>query len=272
MVAIVKHRKRGQLDCNVVCWSDTSRTESSSRQVSSSRFIGVAFTFSILLVILSFMWYVNNLFVFQHPNGLNKLKNPNNNNNIAPYVTRKKELTTTQQKLQRLGITPLLQPSESDTWKQTLYDRLDRLRLKCGTLCTINDVATLHKYSNNDLQVTVPDVDCHAILSMEEMDAGDLTYPSYPPDELLPFYTFNGAINVTKRYLFKQGYLGGEAHRNIVWTREKVTEQVQQARHGDLYGTYGIEIGNYVQQGLKPMQQKIFNGSILVIGSEQPWV
>ncbi len=237
------------------------------RKMPKKSFILVA---SALLGLVASLWYTDflvlKLIIGQYTTSTTTVTD--NNAFLADNY-----LLSTQQQLQHIGITPLLLPDESDPWIQTLYDRLDRIRLKCGGLCSINDVSTLQQLLNasNGFSIEVPDINCHAILSMEEIDAGDLTFPSYPPDELIPFYSLNNAIPITKRTVWKQGYLGGEARQNI-WTKEKINEQVQQAIQGNLTGTYGIELASYVREGLKPMQHKISNGSILVIGSEQPWV
>lgn len=229
---------------------------------------------SLLLALCASIWYKNylDLDTLLFHQAFATTATAINNNSISPSLSDDKSLST-QHQLQRIGVTPLLQPDgEDDPWIKTLYDRLDRIRLNCGNLCSINDVTTLQQFSTNDSSsIIIPDVDCHKILSLEDIDAGDQTFPSFPPDELIPFYTLSGSIPLKKFKIFKQVYLGKEASQNI-WTKDDVDTQIQEAILGKQSGTYGPNIAKYVREGLKPVQQKIINASILVIGSERPWV
>jgi hypothetical protein len=228
---------------------------------------------SVLLALSASIWYKNylDLDTLLFHQAFTTTATPINNDSIYPSSSGDESLST-QHQLQRIGITPLLQPDEDDPWIQTLYDRLDRIRLKCGNLCSINDVTTLQHFSTNDSSsIIIPDVDCPSILGLEEIDAGDQTFPPFPPDELIPFYTLSGSISLHKFKNFKQVYLGKEALQNI-WTKEEIDTQIQEAILGNQSGSYGPEIATYVRDGLKPMQHKIINASILVIGSERPWV
>lgn len=180
---------------------------------------------------------------------------------------------STQELLVEKGITPLYHENLTDVWVRNLYNRLDRIRLKCGDLCSMNDLSTLEKYrtsQGNDFHIQVPNVDCRAILDMDEIDEGDLTFPEYPPDGLLPFYTLHQSIPVNFVRVERNGYLG--AVEPLVWSKTFIDSLVHQATQGTLEGTYGHAVTNYLRQELSSIQDKLVNRTVLVIGSEHPWV
>ena len=49
-----------------------------------------------------------------------------------------------------------------------------------------------HRGWRSGQSTTVPDVDCHALLTMEELDAGETSYPSNLTDGLTKFYGLQG--------------------------------------------------------------------------------
>jgi len=190
----------------------------------------------------------------------------------------KKDILSTQQQLELKGITPLYSPSDNDTvWVNTLYDRMDRIRLHCGDLCSMNDSTTIQKFRSSNssseinFHISVPNVDCHSILSMEEIDEGDMTFPEHPPVKLVSFYSIQGDIPIHQREILKYEYLG--AQEELVWTRAVINEQIQQAKERTLEGSYGAAIANHVQDQLLSIKEKLIHSTnILVIGSEYPWV
>ena len=121
----------------------------------------------------------------------------------------------------------------------------------------------------NPIQLEAP-VNCKQLFQMEEIDAGDLTFPYPPPEELIPFYSLNGQIPISYRKHWKSAYLGGEARENI-WTREEIELQLSSLANGTLEGTYGrqrtTEISNLLDQ-----KMDLKGKSVLVIGSERPWL
>ncbi len=164
-------------------------------------------------------------------------------------------------------------------WKYTLFSRLDRIRLQCGTLCQLNTIDELAKYqspletnnNNSIIQLTqVPDVNCKAIVSMEEIDAGDLTFPRNLTDELKDFYSFNNSFPVLLNHrIFQDAYLGGDARTNV-WKEEDVDNAVLQIKNQTHHGTYGLAETIALTKNLEQVDMK--GKSVLVIGSENPWV
>lgn len=55
-----------------------------------------------------------------------------------------------------------------------------------------------------------------------------------------------------------------------VWDKDTVEQWAESCMKGELQGTYGVQETNTLLEGLKKMNLK--NASVLVIGSEIPWV
>lgn len=187
----------------------------------------------------------------------------------------------TAEKLQAMGLAPLYNPKfdSSDPWKAELYGRLDRVRVACGELCKINSVEALDKHSvpieSQQLpMVVVPNVDCPAILGLQELDASDLTTPSIP-DELLDYFTLQGVYHVSAHEKRKDIYLGGESETSLwktgnVWEEHDIDELVNAIANGTAKGSYGVNATLYVRNKISEIEMK--GMSVLVIGSSHPWV
>lgn len=169
----------------------------------------------------------------------------------------------------------ILSNNETDPWKQELFSRLDRVREVCGELCNISnaeDYESKSKKGADGKTSFVAHVDCDKIMGSEDIDAGDITVPKKIPEELYKYYSLDGLIRLSYGQYWNNVYLGDKAYKgNNVWSEEFISEQIKLAANDALTGTYGLGVtGN-----LKNMLQKNFdlNGkSILVIGSEKPWV
>jgi Caenorhabditis protein of unknown function, DUF268 len=182
-------------------------------------------------------------------------------------------LEETHAKLKKIGLNPIFDTSTTtDPWKAELFQRLDRIRAVCGVLCELTTVEDLRRYT-----VEVPGsifpmvrarpVDCPAILGSEDIDAADNSIPSIP-DELKPFYTFDGTIAISGEAPLKNVYLGDP--KATVWTKKAVDQAVAEAKHGTLDGTYGVAASTRVRNEIADLP--IRGSSVLVIGSENPWV
>ena len=173
----------------------------------------------------------------------------------------------------RLPETPILE----DSWKTALFARLDRIQLGCGTLCQLNSREAVEAYTQANHKGTVPlvrvtDVPCATLLRMEDIDAGmdgDISVAKAFPDELHDFYTVGGSHELLDDWLRSDVYLGGEALTSI-WTKERIESDIAQLAAGVLHGTYGSTGTNYVRDLLVGFN--LTNKSVLVIGSEKPWV
>ena len=164
-----------------------------------------------------------------------------------------------------------------DSWKTALFARLDRIQLGCGTLCQLNTREALEASTEANPHGTLPlvrvtDVPCATLLRMEDIDAGmdgNISVAKAFPEELLDFYTVGGSSELLNARLRSDVYLGGEA-RTSVWTKERIESDIAQLAAGVLRGTYGRPTTNHVRDILVGFN--LTNKSVLVIGSESPWV
>lgn len=174
---------------------------------------------------------------------------------------------------------------EIGEWKYTLFSRLDKVRLKCGGFCQMNTRAEIEKHTsaakldNDDgvlPLVTVPDVNCDTILSMEEIDQGDMTFPETIPDELWKYYSLEEQVIIRIDNLIrKDAYLEGAAEKSLwptgnVWNEDDINEAVKQVGEETLKGPYGLQETIDLTKNLGKANMK--GKSVLVIGSSHPWV
>ena len=170
---------------------------------------------------------------------------------------------------------------EIGEWKYTLFARLDNIRLNCGLLCQLNSAEMIEKYTDHEQKVDIlspiiiPDVNCETILGLEDIDAGDMTFPATIPEELQDFYSLGGQLHFRWDRIFKDAYLGGASEKGLwktgnVWNEDDINEAVKKVNEGIFRGTYGIEEVNTVRESLKAADMN--NKSVLVIGSQQPWI
>lgn len=177
-----------------------------------------------------------------------------------------------------LGEAPLYTSLIDNPWKKDLFQRLDRIRARCGALCTINDQTSLEKYTIPNAgidfrQLSVP-VDCKTIMLDEEIDIGDSTVPYPPPDELLPYYSMNGLVDFVLHKKHEQVYLeGNNTWEPVVWTEDYLNTfiTVQDATHARVnYKPYGRDAQKLRDTIFQYIEMK--GKRVLVIGTEVPWV
>jgi len=169
-------------------------------------------------------------------------------------------------------------------WKYKLFARLDNIRLHCGLLCQLNSLEKIEEYTDPELggdvipSVVVPNVDCDAILALEDIDAGDMTFPAVIPEELQDFYSLNETYGFFRwdKLIRKDAYLEGEAEKSLwptgnVWNEDDINEAVKAVEAKTFKGSYGVDEVNTVRESL--LQGVAMEGkSVLVIGSSHPWI
>lgn len=164
-------------------------------------------------------------------------------------------------------------PNTQDQWKKELFTRLDRVRETCGELCSINNLRDFNNKAQNinGYPTFTANIDCDRLIADEDIDASDFSFPTEIPEELVSYYTLDGLIPIKPfPRFYKDAYLGKEARSNI-WSKEEIEQKIEQAREGILKGTYkwsGLTFD--VKSKLEELDLK--GKSILVIGSEDPWV
>mmetsp|Transcript_10199 Transcript_10199/g.15379 ORF Transcript_10199/g.15379 Transcript_10199/m.15379 type:complete len:174 (-) Transcript_10199:434-955(-) len=114
-----------------------------------------------------------------------------------------------------------------------------------------------------------------AILALEDIDAGDMTFPAVIPEELQDFYSLNGAYTFRwDKLIRKDAYLEGEAEKSLwptgnVWNEDDINEAVKAVEAKTFKGSYGVDEVNTVRESL--LQGVAMEGkSVLVIGSSHP--
>ena len=115
------------------------------------------------------------------------------------------------------------------------------------------------------------------ILGLEDIDAGDMSFPESIPDELTDFYTLNGTafLRMGKDYIRKDAYLGGAAEKSVwstgnVWNEGDINDAVAMVEKKTLAGPYGLNETIEVTDSLLQVDMK--GKLVLVIGSSHPWI
>jgi len=154
----------------------------------------------------------------------------------------------------------------------------------CGTLCDMsqvnwrddqldlaNEEATAKYFADHFVS---NQIDCGALFSKEAEEVLEAPPLEWPPPRDLPLadiYTFNGRAE-KKDWFFENKYLGGRA-KVPVWSLAMVrsfTDQLVSKK--SLHGTYGSAVTNWVFDILKSAAEGLKDKSVLIIGSENPWL
>ena len=151
---------------------------------------------------------------------------------------------------------------------QGTISRLKYLQSKCGELCNSRRVITAKE---NGFGQTRAQVDCKWLMSEDLIDASDLGAPYDIPLEFMDDYTMDGRVTFVRyRKHLKQIYLGKDA-KTPMWDKEMVEALKTKALTGDFgFGNYRVQDTESVFRGLQATGIK--NMSVLVVGSETPWV
>jgi Caenorhabditis protein of unknown function, DUF268 len=169
---------------------------------------------------------------------------------------------------------PLATDAIVDPWKKSLFQQLDRVRQKCGPLCTINDLQAYstrgrHVPGNAYSTFEIP-VDCQSLFEMEEIDAGDTSVPYPIPPEIQHYYSMGGAIHVQNYKRFEDVYLGGKALVNV-WKKEDIERDIKLLEQGQLTGTYTASETSTIRRQIE-QHGGLHGKKVLVVGSARPWL
>jgi len=164
--------------------------------------------------------------------------------------------------------------------------RLVRVRRACGDLCnasinlSVKDHHAVAPPAAGDLLSATrrAHIDCPLLLSESGIDtswrgSGEArSAPEEIPLSLVSDFTMGGKVAL-KRYsngLLNATYLEEGTGPRLIWTEKLITDQVQQARLGELKGTYGKAETQRLRRAIAAAN--VWGMSALVIGSENPWV
>jgi len=172
-------------------------------------------------------------------------------------------------------------------WTMELFQRLDRIRAVCGSVCTNSqspEAWMTHSVAIPDanLRLTLAldlEANCPALMANADIDAGDPTVPFPPPTKLHPHYNMGGGGNLVFYKRRVDVYLGGQALQNK-WTQEHINTLIQiyqqetvtltpdQQQYAPTYDIAVTKIlkEKFISIGIATKQR------VLVIGSEKPWV
>jgi hypothetical protein len=110
---------------------------------------------------------------------------------------------------------------------------------------------------------------------MDDIDASDdydVKNPKAIPDELYDYFTVGRSYERVDKWMRSDVYLGGDAFQSV-WTKEEIEKNLALIENRTLHGTYGVGSTNMVRDALLDSTAiDLRNKTILVIGSERPWL
>lgn len=141
----------------------------------------------------------------------------------------------------------------------------------CGDVCNIEQIGEPSLFFNHIKKK----VNCDALMTNAAIDAvmKEPEPPKSIPGEMLDAFTYGGKIPVKywlpNEQIFNQRYLSKEA-LTPTWEKTMIDDWAKQCSRRELHGTYGT---GATRQLLDALQHVTVQGaSVLVIGSEKPWV
>ena len=139
----------------------------------------------------------------------------------------------------------------------------------CGDICN----TTIKGKKSMFFDFIEKSVNCHALWTNKFIDTSRAIGPAtFMPSKFVKDYTYDFRIPVKNysRGLLNQQYAGGNA-QTPVWSISKINLWQERCRNGILDGNYGRETTKTIFKSLKNIPT-IKNGTILVVGSENPWI
>lgn len=149
-----------------------------------------------------------------------------------------------------------------------VVQRMNEVRRGCSEICN-NDLKGSQSVFFDFIE---KQVDCRGLWMNEAIDKAmeEPTPPSWIPEEMVGAFTYGGRVPVRPwPEVLNNRYLGKSAYQSV-WSRELVDDWVSQCRSGTLNGNYGTGEVHQLKLGLE--QMSLVGASVLVIGSENPWV
>jgi len=152
-----------------------------------------------------------------------------------------------------------------------LLQRVQDVLVGCGQVCNTSMTGRAGKFYN----FIEKHVDCAGLWSNVAIDQARALGPAPDMHEIQPImhlYSYNGRVAVVKypHGVLNQHYAGQKASTSV-WTREQIEQWARECGEGSLNGNYGVDATRAVYAGLQRLPG-LHAGSILVIGSENPWV
>jgi len=160
-------------------------------------------------------------------------------------------------------------PSEVVSMEGDYTDHINAVLEGCGDICSIQCTDAVPSLYFDYIE---KQVDCMSLLTNPAIDAAmkEERPPASIPEEMLDFFSYSGKVQMKFwGYILNQRYMGGNA-RNSDWSKELIDDMADQCSLSELRGGYGVAMTRTVVEGLDQIHTK--NSSVLVMGSETPWV
>lgn len=142
----------------------------------------------------------------------------------------------------------------------------------CGEICdeSSQNIKSIRERNVTYRHVKISTERCQALFKSHFMfQSSNLRQaPKRVPDNLQQYFTMNNQIELKSLY-FNNVYLGN-SRRNLKWTKQMISNDIEKIKNGTLFGTYGYDRTNDLFKLLKFVD--INEARVLVIGSEKPWV
>merc|ERR1712226_278833 len=123
---------------------------------------------------------------------------------------------------------------------------IEEIRRDCGDLCNTSRSGTKGPFFDH----IKAKINCEPLFENVFIDSGHgfAQAPVEIPNELLKDFTMNFRLKVRKKY-FDNNFV--ENAKTSVWTFDEIEKKLEEARHGNLGGTYGKRETNALRDGLK---------------------
>ena len=166
---------------------------------------------------------------------------------------------------------PISPPTSTSTPVPLQLDRRGQILAACGDLCNLQRPVRIPDPYFGYFGETTANVDCRALFQTPLLDEPNASVPRHVPLEYRNDYEMQGRATIESWYI-QDVYLGPAA-KQTVWTEEQIETWKQQALQGnfDGFGNYQLIDRQTLFDVLKNVVN-ITNQSVLVLGSETPWV
>ena len=143
---------------------------------------------------------------------------------------------------------------------------LKSIKKSCGDICD----QTVNGEPGPYFDHIKKNVNCEALFRNPEIDIlSDFQHPPKRiPKWLLPYYTYEGRVEVKQYYRDESEY---NAKMKLFWPKDKLTEIGEMIKNDTYKGPYGIEIVQQINMYMKD-HIAVKGKDVLIIGSQIPWI
>ena len=146
--------------------------------------------------------------------------------------------------------------------------RMEQIRRGCEEICDNSITGTPSLFFDQ----VKKKIDCHGLWMNEAIDQAMIEPypPPWIPEEMVGAFTYGGRVQIRPwGSVLNDRYLEKTAMQHV-WTRDTIDDWTMKCHNGELDGNYGVSEVRQLKLGLG--QMNLSGASVLVIGSEIPWV